>query len=363
MGNVFGRALKLTIFGESHGESIGCVMDGLPPGFAVDWDRVREEMARRAPGNTDLATPRKEKDAFQVLSGMFEGKTTGAPLAMEIRNENKRSSDYSILKDTMRPGHADYTGRVKYRGFNDYRGGGHFSGRITAPLNFAGAVARQYLEQAGIGIAAHVLAIHGIRDRSFHPMGESAETLAPLRSMKIPVLEEAQGVLMEEEIRTYREKGDSVGGIIECMAQGLPVGAGDPFFDSAESEIAHMMFSVPAVKGIEFGDGFGIAGMTGSSANDPMAWGENGPEITENHNGGILGGITNGNPLLFRLAVKPTPSIGQRQRTVNMKEKKDTELSVGGRHDPCIVLRAVPVAENALAFVLLDTLMTGGLLE
>lgn len=361
MGNVFGRALKLTIFGESHGEGIGCVIDGLPPGFAADWDRVREEMARRAPGNSDLATPRKEKDAFRVLSGIFEGRTTGAPLAMEIRNENKRSSDYDILRDTMRPGHADYTGRVKYKGFNDYRGGGHFSGRITAPLTFAGAVARQYLETAGISVSAHIAEIHGIRDRAFDPMGETEETLAPLRAMKLPVLDGEAGERMEAEIRQYREKGDSVGGIIECMAQGLPVGAGDPFFGSAESEIAHMMFSVPAVKGIEFGDGFGLAQRTGSEANDPMAYEDGAPAVLSNRNGGILGGITNGNPLLFRLAVKPTPSIGQRQRTVNLAEGKDTLLSVGGRHDPCIVLRAVPVIENALAFVLLDTLMTGGL--
>ena len=357
MSNTFGQHIKVTIFGESHGNGIGCIIDGLPAGISIDWEALKREMARRAPGNSNLATPRKEKDAFEVLSGYFNDHTTGTPLAMEIRNTSQHSSDYDILKDNMRPGHADYTGRVKYGGFNDYRGGGHFSGRITAPLTFAGAIAEQVLQAKGITIGSHVVRIGNHTDRGFHPLGEAAETLEALKQQKLPVLTESIGQQMEETILDAKQEGDSVGGVVECMAIGLPVGLGDPFFDSLESTLSHMMFSIPAVKGIEFGDGFAMAGMKGSKANDPMAYTDGKPSVLTNHNGGILGGISNGNPLLFRVAIKPTASIGKEQHTINISTGKDTLLSIGGRHDPCIVPRAIPVIETATALVLLDALL------
>ena len=357
MSNTFGQKLKVTIFGESHGVAIGCVIDGLPAGISIDWDAVRQDMARRAPGSSALATPRKEKDAFEILSGYFNDHTTGTPLAMEIRNGNQHSKDYDILKDNMRPGHADYTGHVKYGGFNDYRGGGHFSGRITAPLTFAGSIARQVLSAKGIHIGAHVTRIAGIEDRRFDPLGESEETFASLRKEKLPVLTKDVGEKMKEAILDAKAEGDSVGGIVECMVTGLPAGLGDPFFDSLESELSHMMFSIPAVKGIEFGDGFGLAAMKGSAANDCMHWANGKVETTTNHNGGILGGISSGSPVIFRLAIKPTASIGKSQPTVNLAEKKDTLLTIGGRHDPCIIPRAIPVIETAAALVILDEVL------
>lgn len=357
MSNTFGQKLKVTIFGESHGVAIGCVIDGLPAGISIDWDAVRRDMARRAPGSSALATPRKEKDAFEILSGYFNDHTTGTPLAMEIRNGNQHSKDYDILKDNMRPGHADYTGHVKYSGFNDYRGGGHFSGRITAPLTFAGSIARQVLSAKGIHIGAHVISIAGIEDRRFDPLGESEETFASLRKEKLPVLTKDIGEKMEEAILDAKAEGDSVGGIVECMVTGLPAGLGDPFFDSLESELSHMMFSIPAVKGIEFGDGFSLAAMKGSAANDCMHWANGKVETTTNHNGGILGGISSGSPVVFRLAIKPTASIGKPQPTVNLAKRKDTLLTIGGRHDPCIIPRAIPVIETAAALVILDEVL------
>lgn len=358
MSNTFGETLKVTIFGESHGTAIGAVIDGLPAGISFDFEAVRREMARRAPGSSNLATPRKEKDSFEILSGYFNDHTTGTPMAMEIRNGNQHSKDYDLLKDHMRPGHADYTGFVKYGGFNDYRGGGHFSGRITAPLTFAGALARQVLEKEGIFIGAHALEIHGIKDRPFHPLGEENALFEKLDTMKLPVVDEAAGKAMEEAILSAQKEGDSVGGVVECMASGLPVGLGDPFFDSLESEMAHIMFSVPAVKGISFGSGFGFASLYGSEANDSLHYEEGKPVALTNHNGGVLGGISSGSPLLFTLAVKPTASIGKRQRTINISTKEDTDLSIGGRHDPCIIPRAIPVIENAAALVILDLILT-----
>ena len=359
MGNTFGNTLHLTIFGESHGTAIGCVIDGLPAGIAIDWDKVSFEMRRRAPGSSPLATPRKEKDEFEILSGYFDGHTEGDSLAMQIRNGDQHSKDYSRLKDAMRPGHADYTGHVKYDGYNDYRGGGHFSGRITAPLTFAGAIAKQILAKEGIVIGAHALSVAGIMDFPFDPLGEEPDLFEKLSSMRLPVIDGEQGAAMEEAILAAQKEGDSVGGQIECMALGLPVGMGEPFFDSLESEMAHMVFSIPAVKSISFGDGETLAGMRGSEANDPMRY-ENGKVKTiTNHNGGVLGGISNGNPPRFTVTIKPTASIGKRQETVDISKKEDTMLSIGGRHDPCIVTRAIPVVENAAAFVLLDLLLTG----
>ena len=357
MSATFGRNLRMTIFGESHGKGIGLVLDGLPPGTPIEEEFIKEEMARRAPGKNQMSTQRQEKDAFIIESGVFEGKATGTPLCVLIPNSDQHSKDYSLLKDVMRPGHADYAGKVRYKGFNDYRGGGHFSGRLTAPLVFTGAVAKTVLAQKGIVVGAHVARIGKITDDLFNPLGEMAERLQALCKFTLPVLDEGKASLMEAEIMAAREQMDSVGGIVEVMAAGMPPGIGDPFFDSLESRLSHALFSVPAVKGIEFGAGFALAAWKGSEANDPMTFDKGNVRTTRNNNGGITGGITNGMPVLFRVAIKPTPSIGQPQQTVNVTEGKDTILEVKGRHDPCIVPRAVPVIEAVTAWVLLDMLL------
>ena len=357
MSATFGRNLRMTIFGESHGKGIGLVLDGLPPGTPIEEEFIKEEMARRAPGKNQMSTQRQEKDAFIIESGVFEGRATGTPLCVLIPNSDQHSKDYSLLKDVMRPGHADYAGKVRYKGFNDYRGGGHFSGRLTAPLVFTGAVAKTVLAQKGIVVGAHVARIGKITDDLFNPLGEMTERLMALRKFTLPVLDDGKASLMEAEIMAAREQMDSVGGIVEVMAVGMPPGIGDPFFDSLESRLSHALFSVPAVKGVEFGAGFALAALKGSEANDPMTFDKGKVRTTRNNNGGITGGITNGMPVLFRVAIKPTPSIGQPQQTVNVTEGKDTILEVKGRHDPCIVPRAVPVIEAVTAWVLLDMLL------
>lgn len=354
MANVWGNRCKVSIFGESHGVGIGIVIDGLPAGQQLDMEAIRAEMARRAPGSSEFATPRREADEVEILSGVFEGKTTGAPLCGIIRNKNTRSGDYE--KDLPRPGHADYTAYVKYGGFADYRGGGHFSGRITAPLTFAGAVAKQFLSAAGVVIGSHIAAIGTVKDQTF-----SAEidphALLQLGTSRFPLLDESKAEEMQQLIRAARGDKDSVGGIIECAVVGLPAGVGSPFFESLESRLSSMMFSVPAVKGIEFGDGFAISEMRGSEANDAFYMDGDTVRTRTNHNGGINGGISNGMPVTFRLAVKPTPSISKKQETVDLSVNKDAELEIHGRHDPCIVVRAVPVVEAAAALVLLDSLL------
>ena len=357
MGATFGRNLRMTIFGESHGKGIGLVLDGVPPGTPIDEGFIQEEMARRAPGQNRISTQRQEKDAFIIESGVFENKATGTPLCVLIPNSDQHSKDYSLLKDVMRPGHADYAGKVRYKGFNDYRGGGHFSGRLTAPLVFTGALAKTVLAQKGIVVGSHIARIGQITDSLFNPLGETAERLLGLRKHTLPVLDESKAPLMEAEVLSAREQQDSVGGIIEVMATGMPSGIGDPFFDSLESRLSHVLFSVPAVKGVEFGTGFAIAALKGSEANDPMTFDGGVVRTTRNNNGGITGGISNGMPVLFRVAIKPTPSISRPQQTVNVTEGKDTILEIKGRHDPCIVPRAVPVVEAVTAWVLLDMLL------
>ena len=359
MTATFGKKIKLTIFGESHGLGIGCVIDGLPPGFAIDIDAVKKEMQRRAPGKSPLATARNEKDAFIIESGFFEGRTTGTPLCVLIPNSDQHSGDYSKLKNVMRPGHADYSGKVKYNGFNDYRGGGHFSGRLTAPLVFMGAIAKQILAEHGISIGAHIAAVAGVNDTPFNLLGESADTFSELAQKSFPVLDDTAGNEMQQLILAAKQSCDSVGGVIECMAINLPAGIGAPFFDSLESRLAHALFSVPAVKGIEFGKGFALVQMTGSEANDQMYYDNGVVKTYTNNNGGITGGITNGMPVLFKAAVKPTPSIAKMQKTVDLSTESNTELVITGRHDPCIVQRAVPVIEGVAAWVILDMLLAG----
>lgn len=349
MSGMWGSKIKLSIFGESHGNAIGITIDGLPAGFSIDMDKIMMEMARRAPGKSSLSTPRKESDIPEILSGYFEGKTTGAPLCAIIRNSNTKSKDYSKLKDVMRPGHADYTGAVRYKGFNDYRGGGHFSGRITAPLVFAGAICKQILEVKGIIVSAHINSIGKIKDCSFLESDISDELLNSFKEKELPLINTKLEDEMRQEILSARSSGDSIGGTIECAILGVSPGIGDPFFDSVESTLAHLMFSVPAVKGIEFGKGFDISKMRGSEANDEYYL-ENGNIKTKtNNNGGILGGITNGMPIIFNVAIKPTASIFKEQNAVNIVTMEETTLCIEGRHDPCIVQRALPVIEAVAA--------------
>lgn len=346
MGDTWGNRIKLTIFGESHGPAVGIVMDGLPAGLAVDMDAVARDMARRAPGQSELTTPRKEADAVEVLSGLHGGKTTGSALCAVVRNHNTRSGDYNTR---LRPGHADLTALLKHKGHADMRGGGHFSGRLTAPLVFAGAVAKQAL--IGVGVYARIAAVGGEVFPAPPPREAAWRALA---AKPLPVASDEDAQRLRAAILAAKDAGDSVGGVIEVTAFGVPGGLGDPFFASLESEAASLFFSIPAVKGVEFGDGFALAGLRGSQANDPIRL-ENGRLVsTTNHNGGVLGGITNGMPVTARIAVKPTPSIGLPQPTVDAATMTETILETRGRHDPCIVPRCVPVAEAALALAILD---------
>ena len=355
MSGMWGNNLKISIFGESHGNAIGINIDGLPSGFKIDLNKVAYEMKRRAPGKSPLSTPRKEEDLPEILSGYFEEKTTGTPLCAIIRNNNTKSKDYSLLKDTMRPGHADYSGNIRYDGFNDYRGGGHFSGRITAPLVFAGAICKQILESKDITIAAHVKSIGNIEDKSFLEEIDM-EKFKNFKNKELPLINEALENIMREEILKAKEDGDSIGGTIECGIFGINAGIGNPFFDSVESNIAHLVFSVPAVKGIEFGKGFKISKVRGSEANDELYFDGEEVKTRTNNNGGIVGGITNGMPIVFNTAIKPTSSISKSQKTININTKEETVLEVQGRHDPCIVQRAVPVIEAVAAIAILDLL-------
>ena len=356
MSSTLGETIKLSVFGESHGNGIGVVIDGLPAGETIDMTAVLMQMARRAPGRDKTATPRKESDLPRVLSGMLGDTLTGAPLCAVIENTNTRSQDYGNLLAMPRPAHSDYTAFVKYHAANDIRGGGHFSGRITAPLVFAGAVCRQLLEKRGITIAAHIASIGGVSDTLFDPVTIDAALLRRLSQSSFALIDESREDAMRAEVEAARLAQDSVGGTIECAVTGLPAGVGDPMFDGVEGVIAKAVFGVPAVKGIEFGAGFALAQMRGSQANDPFRF-ENGRVVTEtNRCGGILGGITDGMPVLFRVAVKPTPSISQPQKTVNLQTGENAVLEIHGRHDPCIVPRAVSVIEAVTAIAVINLL-------
>ena len=358
MSSAWGSNIKLSIFGGSHTEAIGVVLDNLPANEKIDLDAVRVQMARRAPGKDKTATTRAEADEPQILSGLLNGVTTGAPLAAIIANTNTRSKDYSDLKVHPRPGHADYTAAVRYDGANDIRGGGHFSGRLTACLVFAGAVCRQILERRGVVIGAHALQVGAAKDKPFDPVHISAETLEDLSTRFFAVHEAESENAMREEIEKARLDADSVGGVIECAAVGMPAGIGSPMFGGVENVLASILYGIPAVKGVEFGAGFGAAEMRGSENNDPFYYDEDGVVRTEtNHAGGILGGITTGMPVVFRVAVKPTPSIGKEQKTVDLENKENSTLAIVGRHDPCIVPRAIPVVEAAAAIALLDMML------
>lgn len=358
MASYLGEHIHVSVFGQSHSPAIGVVVDGLPAGERVDMEELGRFLKRRAPGQNATSTPRKEADLPQFLSGLVDDVTCGAPLAALIENTNTRSQDYAQLRDKPRPGHADFTAQVKYGGYQDVAGGGHFSGRLTAPLCIAGGICLQMLKRRGIEVAAHIASITGEADRAFDPMGETVETMDALKRAPFPVLDEKAGERMRKVILQAKEEGDSVGGIVECLVTGVPAGLGEPMFGGMENRLAAALFGIPAVKGVEFGAGFGVATMRGSENNDPFTV-KDGKVVTQtNHAGGILGGITNGMPLVFRLAFKPTPSIAREQQTVSLSKNQVEELVVTGRHDPCIVPRAVPVVEAVTALVLSDLLFS-----
>ena len=350
MSSSYGETLRITIFGQSHSPAIGVTIEGLPAGKKIDLDKLGSFLGRRAPGKNEYSTPRKEADLPEFLSGIIENRTCGVPLTAIIRNTNTRSKDYSELKIKPRPGHADYTGEVKYSGCQDFAGGGHFSGRLTAPLCIAGGICRQLLEAEGIRVMARILSIEDVKDDGIFT--ESVE------EKDFPVVTDACAAAMKERIAQAKAEEDSVGGVIECQVLGLPAGLGDPMFGGMENRIASIIFGIPAVKGIEFGAGFQAALMRGSQNNDPFAV-ENGKVVTTTNNcGGILGGISNGMPLIFRTAFKPTPSIAREQQSVNLNTMTIEPLKIVGRHDPCIVPRAVPCVEAAAAIAVYDAFLT-----
>ncbi len=362
MSSTYGQMLKIAIFGQSHAPAIGVTIDGLPAGLPVDEDALHRFLARRAPGNGAFATKRKEPDVPELLCGVTDGHTCGAPITAIIRNTNQRSRDYSDLYDKPRPSHADYPAQMKYGGWQDVAGGGHFSGRLTAPLCIAGGICMQVLSRLGITVRAHIASIGSVRDRAFDPMGTDAGTPAfeALAASTFPVLDAEAEQQMRDCIEAARKSADSVGGVVECIVTGMPVGVGDPMFDGLENRIASIVFGIPAVKGLEFGSGFACAEMRGSAHNDAYTM-RDGQVVTEtNRHGGILGGISTGMPVVFRAAFKPTASIGQKQQTVSLSRQENAELTIVGRHDPCIVPRAVPVVEAAAAIAMVDALLCDG---
>ena len=354
MSSTYGESLKLSIFGQSHGPAIGMTLDGIPAGLPVDTEKLQTFLNRRAPGQNDWSTPRKEEDRPEFLGGILDGYTCGAPIAAVIYNKNTRSGDYANLMDCPRPGHADYTAQMKYGGFQDAAGGGHFSGRLTAPLCIAGGLCKQWLEEMGIRIGAHIAWIDDIDDNRFNPL---APQLDQIRT-DFPVLDAICGEQMQEVIAKAKKQGDSVGGIIECAITGLPAGLGEPMFGGVESRIAQIVYGIPAVKGVEFGLGFIASCRNGSKCNDEFVVQNGEIKTVTNNCGGILGGITTGMPVLFRTAFKPTPSISKSQQSISLSKMKNQNLHIKGRHDPCIVPRAVPVVEAAAAIAIYDLILS-----
>lgn len=355
MSSMTGNKIKISVFGQSHSKAIGIVIDGLPAGKKIDLDRVEKFMERRAPGRNSLSTSRKEPDTPEIVSGLVNSVTCGAPLCAVIYNKNPHSSDYGNIIDTPRPSHADFSGYMRYNGFNDVSGGGHFSGRLTAPLCFAGAVCMQYLEDMGIDVQAHILKIKDVYDEKFNPV--SIEKYS-IYNKDFPVINDEAGKKMQEIINSARENSDSVGGIVECAVTGMKAGFGDPMFDGVENLLARNVFGIPAVKGIEFGNGFSATDLFGSENNDDFIICDGEIKTATNNSGGINGGITNGMPIVFNTAFKPTPSIFKEQNSVSLKNKTEEKLQIKGRHDPCIVQRAVPVLEAVTAFTVLDIVLS-----
>lgn len=356
MSNWKGEALNLSIFGQSHGPAIGMTLTGVPAGYRVDFDKLQQFLNRRAPGNDPFSTSRKEADKPEFLSGLVNEITCGVPINAVIHNTNTRSGDYANLLQCPRPGHADYTAHIKYGKDHDAAGGGHFSGRLTAPLCIAGGMCLQWLNEIGIRVTGHISAIGGVEDNPprFDAVTPEIDKVDP----HFPVLDRSQGEIMRARIADAKASGDSVGGIIECAVTGLPAGIGGPLFDGLECRLAQVLFGIPAVKGVEFGNGFGAAQLLGSDNNDPFIVQNGKVQTLTNNAGGLLGGITNAMPLTLRVAIKPTPSIAKAQRTVNLSSMENTTITVKGRHDPCIVPRAVPVVEAAVAIVLFDAILS-----
>ena len=356
-GNSIGKALVLTCFGESHGKCVGAVIDGCPAGLPLKEEDVQIELNKRRPGLTAVSTPRREEDMVKIISGVYKGYTTGAPICMIVKNRDVDSTPYRVVSIKPRPGHADYTARVKYGGYNDPRGGGRFSGRITVAYVMAGAIAKKILSLLGIEVLAHTVQIGNVKVEGDIPY-ESIRRNVYSNPVRCAVPEVAEKMI--KEILEASREGDSVGGVVEAIALNVPAGLGEPIFDSLDSDIAKMLFNIPAVRGVEFGAGFKIASMRGSEANDPYAIRDGKIVTLTNNAGGILGGISNGMPILVRAAFKPTPSISKRQKTVNLETMSEDYIEFSGRHDPCIVPRAVPVAESCLAFVLADHAIRAG---
>lgn len=357
MSSSYGKNIRITIFGQSHSEGIGVCLEGLPSGHRIDMEELRLFLSRRAPGRNSYSTSRREPDIPEFISGLVGGVTCGAPLTALIRNTDTRSSDYSELFDTPRPSHADFAAQMKFKGVQDVRGGGHFSGRLTAPLCIAGGICIQLLKKQGIEIAAHIASIGGASDTLFDMVNVGANDFKALALNSFPVIDAKSGEAMQKVIEEAKAAGDSVGGIIECAVLGLPAGLGDPMFEGMENRIASIVFGIPAVKGIEFGNGFAGAALRGSENNDAFYTdGETVKTKTNNH-GGILSGISSGMPLIFRAAIKPTPSISREQDSVSLSKMENSKLKVKGRHDPCIVPRAVPCLEAAAAIAVMDALL------
>jgi len=358
MSSQIGNRLKVSVFGESHGTAIGAVIDGFPAGVKIDTDQLLAFMARRAPGRDKTSTPRKEDDLPKILSGMLDEVTCGTPIAAEIANKDQHSKDYKNVASVARPGHADYTGFVRYGGHNDVRGGGHFSARLTAPLVFAGGLCLQYLAQRGIYIGAHLASVADQQDELFDSVDLTADQLLAPGKKSFPVIDDAAEVKMRAVIEEARLDADSVGGIVEVAVIGMPAGIGSPIFDTVEGRLAYGYYGIPAVKGVEFGAGFDVSQMRGSQNNDEFyIAADSSVKTRTNNHGGVLGGISSGMPITAKLAFKPTPSIGKPQKSIDYRENTDAEMGVKGRHDPCVAVRAVPVVEAVTAIVIMDMLL------
>lgn len=357
MSSQLGSRIKVQIFGQSHSKAIGAVIDGLPSGIKPDMEKICRFMQRRAPGGSEITTKRHEKDEVQIVSGIVDGYTVGAPICAVINNTDIRSSDYAQLRDIPRPGHSDYSAFIKHGQFHDIRGGGHFSGRLTAPLCFAGALCMQLLEKKGITVGAHIFSVADVNDAAFDAANVTASDLKALMDKELSVINDEAGFRIKQRITAAKNEGDSVGGIIECAAVNVPAGIGEPMFDGIENRLAAAIFGIPAIKGIEFGAGFGAAKLKGSQNNDEFFYTDKTVKTRTNNHGGVLGGISTGMPIVFRVAVKPTPSIAMEQNSVSLSSHVNTVLSVKGRHDPCIVPRAVSCIEAVTAIVLADFLI------
>ncbi len=356
MSNTWGNKIKISIFGESHGEAIGVIIAGLKPGFEIDMKALRYEVDRRKPGSSNLVTQRNEDDEFKIMSGVFNGKITGAPLMIMIENKDASSKDYDKMRYLPRPSHSDLPAFFKYEAFNDYRGGGHFSGRLTATLVLAGAIAKQIIAEQGVYVGAHISSVGDIEDYRFDECSSKLEKIAALSKKTLPLINEKLETPIKTLIETVKHQGDSIGGSVECIIKGIKAGEGEPFFDSFESVLSHLIFSIPAVKGIEFGEGFGFSKKLGSQVADEYYYDKEELNQYKNSNGGIIGGLTSGSDVIFRVAVKPTPTIAKELRTVNLITKENEKIAAQGRHDPCIVIRIVPVIEAVAALVAMDFL-------